>query len=63
MVWCVCSCVCSSYILITDSIEANVERGSHRVVEGNKQLVKAIKHQVKYNALRIVVTISLLLAF
>jgi len=34
-----------------DSIEANVEQGSHRVVEGNKQLVKAIKHQVIYIAL------------
>ncbi|XP_065889537.1 syntaxin-7-like isoform X2 [Dysidea avara] len=30
---------------IIDSIEANVEQGAHRVTEGNKQLVKAIKHQ------------------
>ena len=33
-------------ITILDSIEANVEQGAHRVEDGNKQLVKAIKHQV-----------------
>ena len=33
--------------LTVDSIEANVEQGAHRVEEGNKQLVKAIKHQVQ----------------
>ena len=51
-----CASVCLQYFikiahgtlyLIVDSIEANVEQGAHRVVEGNTQLVKAIKHQVQ----------------
>ena len=58
---CVCACVrhvcvmspmsytCSVCNSIVDSIEANVEQGAHRVEEGNKQLVKAIKHQVNYS--------------
>ena len=55
-VLCICASVYLQYFnkivhgtlyLIVDSIEANVEQGAHRVVEGNTQLVKAIKHQVQ----------------
>ena len=35
---------------ISDLIEANVEQGAMRVVEGNKQLKKAISHKVRGHA-------------
>ena len=38
---------------VSDHIEANVEQGAMRVVEGNKQLKKAIAHKVRGVCIRL----------
>ena len=43
-------CFSNDMIFFTDHIEANVESTATRVVEGNKQLEKAVRHKVSGKA-------------